>query len=65
MLKKDIIWSIDETVYHIRNVPYIMHDDEEYLDLGVSFRIMTIRDLMVQNEIPHNVNYEDVADIIF
>lgn len=41
------------------------YDHEELLDMDVSIAITTLRDLMVENEIPHEVSYEDFADIKF
>jgi chromosome condensin MukBEF complex kleisin-like MukF subunit len=67
MLTKDIHWQIAERKYVVRNVPYLKadHDREELLDMDVSIAITTLRDLMVENEIPHDVSYEDFADIEF
>lgn len=67
MFKKDIHWQIANTEYVVRNVPYLKDDsdEEEMLDLDVSITITTLRDLMVENAIPHDVDYEDFADIKF
>ncbi|PLR83591.1 hypothetical protein CVD25_17205 [Bacillus canaveralius] len=67
MLKKDIIWRIDQTEYVVRNVPYVKldADGEEFLDMDVSVTMTALRDLMVENEIPHDVDYEDFAHIEF
>ncbi|MBS4224168.1 hypothetical protein [Lederbergia citrea] len=66
-LKKDIIWNILEKKYIVRNVPYTVSDteDEQFLDLDVSMRLTALRDLMFENEIPHDINYEDIAHIEF
>lgn len=65
--KKDIQWQIEECAYVVRNVPYLKadYDEEEMLDLDVSIAVTTLRDLMVENAIPHEVDYEDFADIEF
>ncbi|TMN21729.1 hypothetical protein [Lentibacillus cibarius] len=67
VLKKDIYWQIADSAYVVRNVPYLKadYDGEEMLDLNVSIAITTLRDLMVENVIPHDVDYEDFADIEF
>ncbi|WP_164667746.1 hypothetical protein [Virgibacillus doumboii] len=67
MLKKDIHWKREECAYVIRNIPYLKadYDGEEMLDLDVSIAITTLRDLMIENAIPHDVDYEDYADIEF
>ncbi|HBI05156.1 MAG TPA: hypothetical protein DDY49_14135 [Paenibacillaceae bacterium] len=64
---KDVTWSISGIEYIVRNVPYSMLSaiDSEFLDLDVSIRLTAIRDLMVENEIPHDINYEDLAHIEF
>lgn len=65
--KKDIYWQIADNAYIVRNVPYLKadYDGEELLDLDVSIAITTLRDLMVENAIPHDVDYGDFADIEF
>ncbi|MGQ4668107.1 hypothetical protein ACUIJN_20210 [Metabacillus halosaccharovorans] len=67
MLTKDIHWQIEECAYVVRNVPYLKadYDGEEMLDLDVSIALTTLRDLMVENAIPHDVNYDEFADIEF
>ena len=55
---RDIHWSISGTDYVIRNVPYEQIDNEEYLDINVSIKITALRDLMFENAIPKDVNYE-------
>lgn len=63
--KKDIHWYIDETTYVIRNVPYLKsdYDGEELLDLEVSITVTALCDLMIVDAIPHDIVYEDFADI--
>ncbi|MBS4178816.1 hypothetical protein [Lederbergia citrea] len=65
--KKDITWNILDRKYIVRNVPYTVSDteDEQFLDLDVSMRLTALRDLMFENEIPHDINYEDIAHIEF
>ncbi|WP_243292963.1 hypothetical protein [Bacillus sp. FJAT-47783] len=67
MLKKDIHWQIADCAYVVRNVPYLKadYDGEEMLDLDVSVAVTTLRNLMVENVIVHDVDYEDFADIEF
>lgn len=63
--KKDIHWYIDETTYVFQNVPYLNadYDGEELLDLEVSITVTALRDLMLEDAIPHDIDYEDFADI--
>ncbi|MFD2639132.1 hypothetical protein [Piscibacillus salipiscarius] len=65
VLTKDVQWKINDSKYIIRNVPYLKadYDEEELFDLDVSLTITSLRDLMVENKIPNDVNYEDFADI--
>lgn len=67
MLRKDVDWRIANCEYVVRNVPYFKsnYDNEELLDMGVSMVITTLRDLMVENAISHDVNYDDFADVEF
>ncbi|MGG0308343.1 hypothetical protein ABEY43_06985 [Priestia megaterium] len=64
-MKKDFVFSILDNNYTIRNVPYIKLDaeGEEFMSAGVSLKVAIIRDLMYANEIPHNVNFDDVSDL--
>lgn len=66
-LFKDIHWQIEDCAYVVRNVPYLKadYDGEELLDIDVSIAITTLRDLMVENVIPYDVDYGDFADIGF
>ena len=65
--QKDIVWSILDKEYTVRNVPYSILDaeGEEFLSLGVSVKLELIRKLMLMDEIPHNVDFNDVADLKF
>lgn len=49
----------------IRNVPCEIVGEEKVLDLNVSLKVTTLRDLMFDNELPLDVNYEDFKDIEF
>jgi hypothetical protein len=64
-MKKDVTWSINGTEYKVLNVPYVVFDDDddEFIDISVSIKLIIVRDLMVANEIPHTVNYDNIADI--
>lgn len=66
-MKKDIHWSILETDYIVRNVPYEIYDaeGEVFFDLGVSIKLTAIRDLMVMNELPHDLDYDVFKDVEF
>ena len=67
MLTKDIIWNINQNEYIVRNVPYqeLDTDGEDFIDFNVSITITALRDLMVDEAIPKDVNYSDFADIEF
>lgn len=64
-LKKDIRWKISGSVYVVRNVPYLKaeYDGEELMEMDVSITLTALRDLMVEEAIPHDINYDDFADI--
>jgi hypothetical protein len=64
-MKKDIHWAIENVNFVVRNVPYIILDDEEFFDTDVAIRLEMIKDLMVNNETPHDFNFDLVADIEF
>lgn len=66
-LKQDVNWTISDVNYVVRNVPYTELDAEgdEFFDLGVTIKLAMIRDLMYMNQIPHDVNFDDVADMKF
>ena len=65
--KKNIIWNIEQDEYIVRDVPCIKVDaeDEEFLDLDVSLTVAALRDLMVEELIPNDVNYDDFSHIEF
>lgn len=67
VLKKDFRWQIEDSVYVVRNVPYLKadYDDEELLDVGVSITLTALRDLMVEEAIPLDVDFTDFADVQF
>ncbi|WP_143083022.1 hypothetical protein [Salibacterium qingdaonense] len=64
---KDIVWSVVDKEFAVRNVPFsrMDADGEEFLSLGVSAKLELIRELMLNDEVPHDVNFEDVADLKF
>ena len=67
-MKRDISWSINNTTYTIRNVPYDVcdNDGEEVIDLGVAIKLEMLRELMLTNEIEKTeVDYDLFADIEF
>ena len=67
VLKRDIHWEIEDSIYVVRNVPYLEadHDGEELLDVDVSITLTALRDLMVEEAIPLDVDFTDFADIQF
>jgi len=63
-LKLDVKWSTLDNNYIVRNVPYEKLDAEGeiFFDLSVSIKLAMIRDLMGNNEIPHDIDYDLVAN---
>ncbi|MEK4025413.1 hypothetical protein [Sporosarcina sp. FSL W7-1283] len=66
-MKKDLEWTIEDTLYVIRNVPHEIYDgyDDGLIDMSVAIKVSMLRDLMVENKIPHDVDYEVVKDVEF
>ncbi|MCB5936616.1 hypothetical protein LI012_14655 [Caldibacillus thermoamylovorans] len=63
--KKDVLWQILGNEYRVLNVPHYKMNLEEYFDIDVTFKLAMIRDLMITNEIPKTVNFEEIADFTF
>lgn len=65
--KKDLYWQVAGQEYVLRSVPFFQadYDEEEIVDHDVSIKVTELRDLMVEDELPHDVNYEIYADIEF
>ena len=63
--KTDLHWIIGNTSYVIRNVPYEQIHDEESFDMNTAIKITMLRDLMVEDKIPHDVDFESVVDFEF
>lgn len=64
-MRTDFKWRIGDTDYIIRNVPCEEYGGEKVFNLDVSIKVATIRDLMVMNEIPHDVDFKLAEDIEF
>jgi len=64
---KDIVWSVRDKEFTVRNVPYSKYeaDGEEFISLGVSLKLEMIKKLMLQDEIPYDVDFTEVADLNF
>jgi hypothetical protein len=65
IIKKEFTWTINGKEYKVLNVPFYEMNAEEkgYIDAEVALKLSLIRDLMVANEIPHIVDFDEVADI--
>lgn len=65
IVKKEFTWNINGKEYKVLNVPFYEMNAEEkdYVDTEVAIKLAIIRDLMVANEIPHTVDFDEVADI--
>lgn len=64
-MKKDIKWMLSSTEYVVKNVPVIELDGEEFFDTNTSIVLLTMRDLMVENEIPKEVDFDKFKHIKF
>lgn len=66
-MKREMIWHIDGTEYKVLNVPMCeLHaEEEEYVDLDIALKLGMIRDLMVANDIPPLVDFDEVVDLVF
>lgn len=66
-MMKNIVWNFLDKKYTVRNVPYFIVDDkgEEFLSAGVALKLELIKELMLRNEIPNDVDFSDVADLKF
>ncbi|WP_226682138.1 hypothetical protein [Sutcliffiella horikoshii] len=66
-LKKDIVWQVNQENYIIHNVPYTLNNSktEEYLDINVTITVTALRDLMVSEQLPSEINFDDFSDVKF
>jgi hypothetical protein len=67
IIKKEMTWNIGDEEYKILNVPYyeMNSEEKEYLDFDVALKLSLIRDLMVADEIPRTVDFDEIADLTF
>ncbi|KDE47349.1 hypothetical protein [Geobacillus sp. CAMR5420] len=65
IVRKEFAWTIDGEKYKVLNVPFykMNAEEKEYVDFETALKLSLIRDLMVANEIPQIVDFEEVADI--
>ncbi|MBM7705663.1 hypothetical protein ACF3OH_07025 [Chryseomicrobium aureum] len=63
---KDLVWKISGTEYTIKNVPaYEMNaDGREFVDMKIVNLLSMVRNLMYADEIPHTVDFNDIADLV-
>lgn len=66
-MKKDFNWSVSGINYIVRNVPHEMSNTEggASIDIGDAVKLGMIRDMMYENIIPHDVNFDLVANFKF
>lgn len=64
---KDLDFSVGDLNCKIRNVPYNCYDaeGEYFIDLGNAIKIEMIRELMMNKDIPLDIDFNLVKDIIF
>lgn len=65
MLRKDMIWSVNEDTYRVQNVPYEIIDGEEVLDLDTSMKLAALRELMIAGKMRHIMDFLDFKDIVW
>lgn len=65
--KTDIVWTMNEHEYIVRNVPYTKSaaPGEDFFDVNIAITVTALRDLMHEGKIPSEVDFEEVADIEF
>ena len=65
--KQDIILEIFHRTLIVRNVPYSIIDTEgeKVISVGTSLKLELLKELMLQGEIPSEVDFRDVADLKF
>lgn len=51
--------------YRIRNVPYIIHNNDGCYWADVAIKLAMISDLMKEDSIKNDVDFEEVEDIDF
>lgn len=65
-IRRNFSWEKADTHYIIRNVPYHSTEhQEDSMDALVALKITTLKGLMEENEVPHDVDYETVKDVTF
>ncbi|GAB4074296.1 hypothetical protein GCM10028778_17990 [Barrientosiimonas marina] len=65
-LTRDMVWHVSsDKKMTVRNVPYSMMDTdgEEIISLDVSIKLELIRELILQEEVPQDVDFNDIADV--
>jgi hypothetical protein len=65
IIKKEFTWNINDKEYKVLNVPFyeMNTEEEDYVNAEVAIKLALIRDLMIADEIPHIVDFDDVTDI--
>lgn len=65
--KQDIIWKVFDRTLTVRNVPYSILDaeDEKFISAGTSLKLELLKELMLQEEIPSEVDFREVANLKF
>lgn len=64
---KDVVWKIDDNYFVVKNVPHMQFEGnyEEYVDSNVSIILFAIRDLMLEGQLPNEVDFERYKNIQF
>ncbi|GAA0592109.1 hypothetical protein GCM10009001_05350 [Virgibacillus siamensis] len=61
---REIVWNDVDTKYTIHNVPSIFFDkDDYYYTSEVSTKLMVLKELMEEKNIPNEIDFNDISDI--
>lgn len=62
--RKDFDFCVNNNKYIIRNVPMNEESDiEPYIDPDVTLKLLLLRDLMINSEIPSEIDFKECEDI--
>lgn len=62
--KKDYIWKLNGEYYIIRNIPfYVSENAEDSVDASVALKVATLKELMTENKIPKDIDFEKMKDV--
>lgn len=65
---KNISWHMNQESYVIRNVPYNIYKEysnDMVYNSDVTLKLLLLKGLMEENEIPSTIDFQDSMDIAF